>query len=201
MLRFCNACRRENPKMRCTGCKTAYYCNSTCQASDWTLHKQLCKAKGTAEERQTKAIQDGNLHFRFLNPRQDRSVALDANDTANVFEITPGCRQLLERMHLDPKGCRMMRVDSTVLLPYGRCVQNVRCVVKKHGGKILFGWCLYEGKLAVEAEFHAVWESPDGKTIANVTANSCNLPYCGMFITDPAIENVVQAPSNVVFWK
>ena len=29
---------------RCTGCKSSSYCSKDCQISDWSSHKQLCKA-------------------------------------------------------------------------------------------------------------------------------------------------------------
>ncbi len=38
----CRTCDKMEAEMRCTGCGVARYCNTVCQAQDWTNHKQYC---------------------------------------------------------------------------------------------------------------------------------------------------------------
>lgn len=44
----------------------------------------------------------------------------------------------------------------------GACFPTVEEKIKRHGGKMVLGWQLWETNLLAEAEFHAIWESPDG---------------------------------------
>jgi len=42
-LLACRAgCGEENPKLTCSKCKKARYCNAACQKEDWKYHKTLC---------------------------------------------------------------------------------------------------------------------------------------------------------------
>ncbi|KAI0263133.1 hypothetical protein BC834DRAFT_828026 [Gloeopeniophorella convolvens] len=44
---FCSSCVAPAPEAglkRCTQCKNLWYCNATCQNSDWALHKKECAA-------------------------------------------------------------------------------------------------------------------------------------------------------------
>lgn len=44
----CHECYKKSKSLqRCTGCKDAVYCNSTCQKKDWVFHKALCKTLKT----------------------------------------------------------------------------------------------------------------------------------------------------------
>jgi hypothetical protein len=46
------------------------------------------------------------------------------------------------------------------------CFENVRAKVEKDGGRIQFGWAIWEWpSVMIEAEFHANWISPEGKQI------------------------------------
>jgi hypothetical protein len=42
------------------------------------------------------------------------------------------------------------------------CHTNVFHLVREHGGERVNGWIIWEGRFA-EAEFHAVWRSPEGE--------------------------------------
>lgn len=48
------------------------------------------------------------------------------------------------------------------------CFFNVQRRVESQGGEILFGWQLWEHPYMIEAEFHAVWRSPD-ETLIDIT--------------------------------
>jgi hypothetical protein len=41
------------------------------------------------------------------------------------------------------------------------CFINVEKKVSQDGGKIVYGWTIWEHKYFIEAEFHAVWENDD----------------------------------------
>jgi hypothetical protein len=43
------------------------------------------------------------------------------------------------------------------------CIGAVREKVKRAGGRIVYGWQIWKCDHLVEAEFHAVWETPDGE--------------------------------------
>ncbi len=47
-----------------------------------------------------------------------------------------------------------------------RCFSNVEAQVKAHEGAIRYGWTIWEWPgVGVEAEFHAVWVTPDGSLL------------------------------------
>jgi tetratricopeptide (TPR) repeat protein len=39
----CDACEENNPPLRCSRCKVAYYCSSECQRMHWKEHKSDCQ--------------------------------------------------------------------------------------------------------------------------------------------------------------
>ena len=41
----CATCNELNPSSRCSSCKSAWYCNQTCQRYDWSGHKLICKKR------------------------------------------------------------------------------------------------------------------------------------------------------------
>lgn len=43
------------------------------------------------------------------------------------------------------------------------CTENVAQQVKKHGGKAIYGWRIWQSDQLIEAEFHAVWENTKGE--------------------------------------
>ena len=49
---------------------------------------------------------------------------------------------------------------------YQECIQNVQNYTKKFGGKIQYGWTIWEiPKKFIEAEFHAIWIDKNGKCL------------------------------------
>jgi len=67
------------------------------------------------------------------------------------------------------------------------CFGNVKAKVKRDNGFLQYGWGIWEWKnVLIEAEFHAVWKSPEGKLIC-VTPN----PYKEskmLFLSDDTME-------------
>ncbi|KAG1733445.1 hypothetical protein EDB19DRAFT_1222044 [Suillus lakei] len=43
---YCSSCAAASNSglLRCTGCRTVWYCNTTCQTNDWSLHRLECPA-------------------------------------------------------------------------------------------------------------------------------------------------------------
>jgi len=41
--RFCSHCKKRMTKWSGCPCKTAWYCDETCQRENWSLHKKSCK--------------------------------------------------------------------------------------------------------------------------------------------------------------
>jgi len=49
------------------------------------------------------------------------------------------------------------------------CFPNVKNRVKAEGGRIVYGWALWQNPWLIEAEHHAVYEPPDGSEWVDVT--------------------------------
>jgi len=45
------------------------------------------------------------------------------------------------------------------------CFPNIDQKIKRDGGQIVYGWQLWEHDFMIEAEFHAVWKSPQGNML------------------------------------
>ncbi len=67
------------------------------------------------------------------------------------------------------------------------CFPIVQNKVKKSGGKMILGWQFWKSKNLIEAEFHAVWESPEKKLI-DITPKPNKGIYNILFVID---ENLV----------
>ncbi|HEU4325421.1 MAG TPA: SEC-C metal-binding domain-containing protein, partial [Roseiflexaceae bacterium] len=67
------------------------------------------------------------------------------------------------------------------------CFNNVLAKVKSDGGNIQYGWIIWEWpNLFLEAEFHAVWITPDGNYM-DITPRQINIPQI-LFLPDD--ENI-----------
>lgn len=50
-IKACAWCKQGDVKLKvCTGCSSAWYCSSSCQASDWPTHKKACRATKQARK-------------------------------------------------------------------------------------------------------------------------------------------------------
>ena len=47
-LKNCASCGKPNARERCSGCRSAHYCNEACQKSHWGAHKGPCRATRAA---------------------------------------------------------------------------------------------------------------------------------------------------------
>jgi hypothetical protein len=67
------------------------------------------------------------------------------------------------------------------------CFFNVKAKVEKDGGKIQFGWAIWEWpNVMIEAEFHAIWISPEN-TPVDITPNAANMQKI-LFLPDNVRE-------------
>lgn len=74
---------------------------------------------------------------------------------------------------------------SVIIEPYAQlhtCYPNVDEKIKRDGGKVHYGWTIYQSDILYEAERHAVWENKDGDLI-DITPREIDLKQI-MFVSD-----------------
>lgn len=64
------------------------------------------------------------------------------------------------------------------------CFPAVQEKISRDGGTQELGWQIWKTNLIVEAEFHAVWKSPDGE-LRDITPKQIRIPRI-LFLPDPA---------------
>ena len=70
--------------------------------------------------------------------------------------------------------------------PYAQiieCFPAVEEKIKKDGGSQALGWQIWKTEILVEAEFHAVWKSPEG-VLKDITPKQIRIPKI-LFLPDP----------------
>ena len=79
-------------------------------------------------------------------------------------EITDEIRLLLSKIgsHEDPEYVKCRPNQNS---PQNECFPLVVERVIAGGGERILGWQIWQGQLLVEAEFHAVWKTPEGELI------------------------------------
>jgi hypothetical protein len=86
--------------------------------------------------------------------------------------MTPEAPQL-EDIHLE-KLISKIKTDSTPIYvdikaeseaAIIECFPNVERKIKSDGGNMVFGWAIWKTKLFIEAEYHGIWNSPEGELI------------------------------------
>lgn len=102
--------------------------------------------------------------------------------------------------------CRALGGDAPTFVPviddphglYGWCSDGVTEKVKADGGDIVFGWTIWEWPNVLRtAEFHAVWQSPDG-ALVDITPKPKRETRI-LFVADrkyPATFNFDNRPGN-----
>lgn len=71
----------------------------------------------------------------------------------------------------------------------GECFINVREHVQRHGGKIAYGWAIWEHPpLFIEGEHHAVWEAPDKKWL-DITPQDIDIDHILFLLDERAFYN------------
>ena len=75
------------------------------------------------------------------------------------------------------------------------CFPNVERKVKSDGGKSVLGWQIWKTPLLVEAELHAVWQSPDGD-LTDITPKSFPLNRI-LFVYDESAIYIGKQVNNI----
>ncbi|SKB00171.1 hypothetical protein SAMN02745166_03084 [Prosthecobacter debontii] len=66
----------------------------------------------------------------------------------------------------------------------GDCFPTIEARVSSHGGQAVIGWAIWErAKVLIEAEFHSVWQSPDG-VLHDIVPRTEPIPRI-LFLRDP----------------
>lgn len=77
----------------------------------------------------------------------------------------------------------------------GECFKNVKAMFERFGGSLLLGWSVVEWPgVFAEAEFHAVWQSPDG--LVDITPQELD-GGTGLFLRDPRATYNFESPQRV----
>ncbi len=113
--------------------------------------------------------------------------------------ITVMQRPLMQTTPIEPlsdrlmRHCRSISDAQPVFLRYtdlgqgfgsGQCHANVLHCVRVHGGKRINGWLIWESAPFDDAEFHCVWENPEGELL-DVTPRKDGEERI-LFLPDPA---------------
>lgn len=87
----------------------------------------------------------------------------------SISVVPPGITSGVRSFAREISGGENPRYVPVVPVAQGRladCFNNVRRQIQCAGGGIQFGWALWLiPQIMIEAEHHAVWQSPDGKLI------------------------------------
>jgi hypothetical protein len=80
-------------------------------------------------------------------------------------KLTPKHRQFFKSLAVNV-DVKFLDVEPAKDAIFDECFENVAEHVAQHGGRIAYGWCIWEWPTVyVEAEHHAVWERPDESLI------------------------------------
>lgn len=79
-------------------------------------------------------------------------------------QITDEIRLLLSKIGVQEEP-KYVKCKPNQNHPQNECFPVVAERVEADGGERILGWQIWQGQLLVEAEFHAVWKTPDGELI------------------------------------
>jgi hypothetical protein len=81
---------------------------------------------------------------------------------------------------------QFVSVRPTERATKGECIDNVAQFIAHHAGQRVLGWCIWERPgICLNAEFHAVWQSPEG-TMRDITPKPDGEDRI-LFLPDPRI--------------
>lgn len=120
--------------------------------------------------------------------------------------VTPSdiCQTLSEMCSEIAPSATPFYVDVAPILgaPINECFSLVECYVRQHGGTRVIGWSLWEMPgLFVEAEFHAIWRSPEGSYLdiapkMEATARILFLPSPDVIYSGRLVDNIRRPIGN-----
>ncbi len=77
------------------------------------------------------------------------------------------------------------------------CFPNVKDKIRRNNGKMLIGWQIWETPILLEAEFHAIWQSPNNEEI-DITPKLFNLNRI-LFVEDNDSNHTGIQVNNIRF--
>lgn len=114
----------KNAKLRCSICKTQYYCSKTCQATDWPLHKKQCmrfNQPSDTFDRQKQQLQTELEQQKLELEEQKRQVEEQQRLIAEQKKELEELRRtygISDRVRSDPDGAgrfaRNTNIGSTI---------------------------------------------------------------------------------------
>jgi len=82
--KWCLYCDKKECNLRCSNCKTIYFCNKECQSSAWKIHKKHCN-----RNQFILCIQCGNPDIKIKC------------DKCPVMYCSDKCKSEMHQLHLD----------------------------------------------------------------------------------------------------
>lgn len=104
-------------------------------------------------------------------------------------EMTESVRQLLKKFEGRKYKLFSIPIKTESFSVPRDCYNNVDKKIQLAKGKIRYGWSVYDNDYFIEAEKHAIWESPEGEYIDVSCANSENINQI-MFILDDVDDGI-----------
>jgi len=127
----------------------------------------------------------------MLSPK--KCYTINVIDMAFIYyspdKITPQVNKLLEKFNGATYELVYVPIETLKTSIRSECYSNVAKKIQLEGGKIRYGWAVYDNDFFIEAEKHAIWESPDGSLIDISVANSENIHQI-MFIIDDIDDGI-----------
>lgn len=115
--------------------------------------------------------------------------------TTTPSGITSEVRRLCKHMGFSTEPV-FIQVNARADAISGECFDTTAKQVIEHGGSSVFGWLIWEWPgILIEAEFHAVWQKPDG-TLLDVTKKDDGESVV-LFIPDPGRKHEGVRVDNV----
>lgn len=115
--------------------------------------------------------------------------------TSTPKEITKHIRQLIAKV-TPGREPMYLPVRPTDGAEVNECFPNVEAKIALAGGRMLCGWQIWEWPhVLVEAEFHAVWVSPEG-ALVDITPKQHGEETI-LFVPDPSLTYAGLAKDNV----
>ena len=76
--------------------------------------------------------------------------------------------KLLDKIKLQKSSGVYIDVEPELDAEILECIPNVRNKINTDGGKEVLGWQIWKTDILIEAEFHSIWQSPNG-TLKDIT--------------------------------
>lgn len=106
--------------------------------------------------------------------------------TTTPKEISRPIKRLIEKVAPGAKAIYLPVTPESAAV-VNECFPNVQAKIERSGGSMLCGWQVWEWPhVLVEAEFHAVWQSPAGELV-EITPKAQQEPRI-LFVPDPRLH-------------